>query len=203
MHPKPFQELIKHFSSLPSIGPKMAERLTLYLFKQSPEDIKSFALSLEALTKLSFCKRCFNVSDQEHCSLCRDTQRDQTIICVVEDALDAIAIERSSFFHGTYHILGGTLEIGKNGETNEPSLTIEKLLHRISEEKTQEILLATNPTTEGDLTALYIKRKLHIFPSLRISRIAKGLATGGDIEYADEQTLIGALKNRRYYDASV
>jgi len=202
MLPKPFTDLIQYFSSLPSVGPKMAERLVLHLFKRSPEDITSFAKALESLATLQSCARCHNVSDQELCAVCRDTKRDGSVIAVVEDALDAIAIERAHIFEGKYHVLGGLLETGKNGSDNAQELTIEHLTKRIEDESLQEIRIATNPTSEGDLTALYLRRKLSEFPTLKISRIARGIATGGDIEYADEQTLAGAMKNRQYYTSS-
>jgi len=200
MYPKPFSDLIRHFSSLPSVGPKMAERLVLYLFKRSPEEIASFSEALLSLTHLSTCTQCHHISDQNLCSICRDTKRDASVLCVVEDALDAIAIERAHFFTGRYHILGGVIEPGKNGTDNQSLLTITHLMKRISQENIQEVLLATNPTSEGDLTALYLRRQLSQTPHLKISRIARGLATGGDIEYADEQTIRGALQNRQYYE---
>lgn len=199
MYPKPFSDLIKHFSSLPSVGPKMAERLVLHIFKQSPEAISSFAESLEDLTKLTSCKRCHIVSDQEYCRICQDTRRDTSLLCVVEDALDALSIERAGIFQGRYHILGGLIKMGKDGQSNQSELTLPHLFKRLKEEDTKELLLATNPTTEGELTALYIKRQCSQLPNLKVSRIARGLATGGDIEYADEQTLIGAIQNRKYY----
>jgi len=199
MYPKSFSNLIEHFASLPSVGPKMAERLVLHIFKQSPEDIKTFAESLEGLTQLTSCKRCHTISDQEYCSICRDIQRDDSVLCVVEDALDALSIERAGVFQGKYHILGGLIKMGKEGQDNASELTLVHLLKRLKEEETKEILLAMNPTTEGELTALYIKRQCSQLPHLKVSRIARGLSTGGDIEYADEQTLIGAIQNRKYY----
>lgn len=177
----------------------MAERLVLHIFKQSPEDITTFSKSLESLTTLSSCKRCHMISNQEYCQICQNTQRDTTLLCVVEDALDAFSLERAGVFRGRYHILGGLIKIGKDGQDNQSDLTLPHLLKRIKEEAIQEVLLAMNPTTEGELTALYIKRQCTDIPNLKISRIARGLSTGGDIEYADEQTLIGALENRKYY----
>lgn len=200
MLPNAFQELIKHFAHLPSIGPKMAERLTLFVFKESQEDILSFSKALESLTKLSSCKRCHAISDQEYCSICRDKKRNASLLCIVEDALDAIAIEKTGSFSGRYHILGGVIEPGKNNQNNASTLTISHLMKRLEKEMIQEVILATNPTSEGDLTALYIRQQLNRFPHIQISRIAKGLATGGDIEHADEQTLISSLENRRYYE---
>jgi recombination protein RecR len=200
MLPQSFQVLIRHLSSLPSIGPKMAERLTLHLFKQSQEDLHAFADAISSLASLSSCVCCHNVSEGEFCPVCANPKRDIGILCVVEDALDAIAIERSGMFSGRYHILGGVMDVGRNGNSNESDLTIGHLLSRVRDETISEVILATNPTTEGDLTALYIRRQLSRFPHIRVSRIARGLATGGDIEYADDQTLAGALRNRSAYE---
>ncbi|OGI21531.1 MAG: recombination protein RecR [Candidatus Moranbacteria bacterium RIFCSPHIGHO2_01_FULL_55_24] len=194
LYPKAFQSLIAHFSSLPSVGPKMAERVVLYLFKQDPGKLQDFAESFEALQELKSCKRCFHIAEGELCSICQDAKREQSIICLVEEPLDVIAIERTGAYHGLYHVLGGVIESGKN-ETN-GHLRVSELLQRVSDEGTEEVVLATNPTTEGDLTALYIKKKLEP-TGVKVTRIARGLATGGDIEYADELTLSSALTNRR------
>lgn|SRR3989344_2678305 len=192
MYPKPFQKLIEHFSSLPSIGPKMAERLVLYLFKETPEKLKDFSEHLQALKDLTQCSRCFNISEKNLCAICTDKKRDQRRICVVEEALDIIPIERTSAFAGLYHVLGGTLETSASENI---AITIPQLLARVKREGTEEVIIATNFTTEGDVTALYLKRKLQ-FPHLKISRLARGLATGSDIEYADDVTLRAALTNR-------
>lgn len=192
-YPKPFQSLIAHFSALPSVGPKMAERIVLYLFKQDEEKLQGFAESLEQLHHLKTCTRCFHIAEGELCAICADPKRDQTILCVVEEPLDVIAFERVGSFNGLYHVLGGVLESGRND--NSQNLRIAELLHRVEDEHPTEVILALNPTTEGDLTALYLKKKLE--PSgVKVSRIARGLATGGDIEYADEMTLRSALTNR-------
>lgn len=191
MYPKIFQKLIENFSSLPSVGPKMAERLVLFLFKQDKEKILEFAQNLTQLKDLRHCRRCFNISQEELCGICADKNRNPKTICVVEDALDIISIERTGLYNGVYHVLGGSLET--NVENND--LKIPELLKRIEKEKPQEIIIATNPTTEGDLTLLYLKRKLKDF-DVKITRLGRGLSTGGDIEYADEITLSSALTNR-------
>ena len=193
-YPKAFQSLIAHFSALPSVGPKMAERIVLYLFKQDPEKLQHFAESLEELPRLKSCTRCFHIAESELCDICANGRREATTLCVVEEPLDVIAIERIGIYNGLYHVLGGLLESGKND--NSGNLRINELLHRVSDEGIKEVILATNPTTEGDLTALYLKKKLEPL-TVKTTRIGRGLATGGDIEYADEQTLSAALTNRR------
>lgn len=190
-YPKPFQDLIAHFSSLPSIGPKMAERLTLSLFKRDEAEIQAFAQALESLHSLRFCSRCFHIAEDELCSICADEKRNHTVVCVVEEPLDVIAIERTGNYEGTYHVLGGLVE--QSGGDNR--LTIPELLSRVETESVKEVILAMNPTTEGDSTAYYLKTKL-LSTGVRVSRIARGLATGGDIEYADEVTLTASLANR-------
>lgn len=193
-YPKHFQNLISHFAALPSIGPKMAERIVLYLFKQDEEKLDAFGESLKELHHLRNCTRCFHISEGELCSICSDAKRDHSTVCVVEEPLDVIAIERTGSFNGLYHVLGGVLESGRND--NSQSLRITELLYRVGHEEVREVILATNPTTEGDLTALYLKKKLES-TGVRITRIGRGLATGGDIEYADEMTLSSALTNRK------
>ena len=182
-YPKPFQLLIAHFSALPSVGPKMAERIVLYLFKQDQEKMQDFAKSLESLHSLKSCILCFHIAENDLCAICSDSKRDQKTICVVEEPLDVIAIERTGSYHGRFHVLGGLLESGRND--NSRNLRIPELIQRVKDEGITEVIFATNPTTEGDLTALYIKKKLEILPA-KITRIGRGLATGGDIEYADE-----------------
>ena len=193
-YPKAFQNLITHFSSLPSVGPKMAERLVLYLFKQDEAKLTAFAESLEALKGLHPCARCFYVTEQELCSFCTDSKRATGILCVVEEPLDVIAIERTRSFDGRYHVLGGVLE-GTNND-KEQVLHISELLARIEPENINEIILALNPTTEGDLTSLFLKTKLKDL-LVSVTRIARGMATGGDIEYVDELTLSSSLNNRK------
>lgn len=191
-YPKAFESLIAHFSSLPSIGPKMAERLVLYLFKQDEEKLVAFAESLEGLKHLSSCRECFYISESELCGFCSDGSRDRSTICVVEEPLDVIAIERTGSYHGLYHVLGGVLDAGKEENT----LRVAELKNRITDSSVEEVILATNPTTEGDMTAYFLRTKLAGLP-VKVTRIARGMATGGDIEYADELTLSSSLENRK------
>ena len=196
MYPKSFKKLIDHFSSLPSVGPKMAERLVLYLFKQDENKLRDFAASLAELkSDLRYCEKCGNISEEKLCSICKDSSRDQSEICVVEDSLDIIAIERTKKYQGLYHVLGGILSPSAN-EEQKKRLRFPELEKRVKNEGTEEVILATNPTTEGDATALYIKRILAPC-NVKITRLARGLATGGDIEHADELTLSSAIDNRR------
>lgn len=193
-YPKAFQNLIAQFSTLPSIGPKMAERLVLYLFKQDASKLTLFAESLEHLKDLKACERCFYITENHLCVFCADEQRSTRVLCVVEEPLDVIAIERTGSFGGRYHVLGGVLE--GSGDGQEGNLHIAELLTRIETEKVREVILALNPTTEGDLTSLFLKTKLRGLP-VKVTRIARGMATGGDIEYADELTLSSSLENRK------
>ncbi|HOF42932.1 MAG TPA: recombination mediator RecR [Candidatus Moranbacteria bacterium] len=192
MYPKAFKKLIKNFASLPSVGPKMAERLVLFLFKQDTEKIREFAENLLEIKNMRFCKKCFNIAEDEFCQYCKDSKRDQKSICVVEEPLDIISIERTKAYNGLYHVLGGVLQVGDTGA----DLKINELLNRIEKENTSEVILATNPTTEGDATALYLKRKIQPF-NIKVTRLGRGLSTGADLEYADEITLSEALTNRK------
>ncbi|PIR73307.1 MAG: recombination protein RecR [Candidatus Moranbacteria bacterium CG10_big_fil_rev_8_21_14_0_10_35_21] len=193
MYPKSFRKLIDNFASLPSVGPKMAERLVLHLFKQPVNKIKDFALNLAEIKNLKICGKCFNIAEENLCEICKNTKRNQKIICVVEEPLDIISLEKIGSYAGLYHVLGGLI-FSEAGEKNE--LKIPELIHRIKKEKIEEVILATNPTTEGDATSLYLKKQLQPL-NVKITRLARGLATGGDIEYADETTLSASLTNRR------
>ena len=144
-YPKKFQNLIAQFSALPSIGPKMAERLVLYLFKQDEQKLLAFAEALEDLHHLRSCDRCFYISESALCEICSDTSRDQTTICVVEEPLDVIAIERTGSFRGLYHVLGGVMDMSREQEGS--SLRIAELVARVTEDEVEEVILATNPTT--------------------------------------------------------
>ena len=194
MFPKSFQKLIDHFASLPSVGPKMAERLVLHLFKQKQEKLDDFSETLKDLKKnISSCAQCFNISENGLCTICQDKKRDTSIICVVEDPLDVISIEKTRQMRGLYHVLGGTINApaDKNNQ-----LKIKELLARLKKEKITEVIIATNPTTEGEATALYLARLTKPL-NVKTTRLARGLPTGGDIEYADEVTLRGAIEGRR------
>lgn len=170
----------------------MAERLVLFLFKGEKEKCANFAIALGHLKDLQNCSLCFNIAQDDKCLICRDKNRDAGKICVVEEALDIIPIERTKSFSGLYHVLGGTLETNK---VTGSDLTIPQLLSRISDTNITEVVIATNLTTEGDVTALYLKRKMDPL-NITITRLARGLATGSDIEYADDMTLKSALTNR-------
>ncbi|HMN18988.1 MAG TPA: recombination mediator RecR [Candidatus Moranbacteria bacterium] len=191
MHPKAFQKLIRNFSSLPSVGPKMAERLVLFLFKQDKEVLEEFAANLTAIKELTVCKRCHNIAQDAECSICTDNRRDKKTLCVVEEPLDILSIERTGAYRGLYHVLGGVVSGAKV-----QNLTISHLLDRVGKENIAEVILATNPTTEGDATALYLRQKMRPL-GVKITRLGRGLSTGADLEYADEVTLSEALTNRK------
>lgn len=192
LYPKSFQKLIENFASLPSVGPKMAERLVLFLFKQDPKKVQEFAENLEGIQNLTSCQQCYNIAEEELCEICKDKNRNPKAICVVEEPLDIISIEKTKIFNGLYHVLGGIIYSDeKSGE-----LKIPELLNRIKNQKVEEVIIAMNPTTEGDATAFYLKSKMKDL-NIRITRLARGMATGGDIEYADEITLSSALTNRK------
>lgn len=194
MFPKSFQKLIDHFSSLPSVGPKMAERLVLYLFKQEQEKLDDFSQIVRDLKKnIHYCTQCFNISENGLCAICADKKRDQTTICVVEEPLDIIALEKTRRMRGLYHALGGT--INAPADKNNP-LKIHELLARLKKNNIAEVIIATNPTTEGEATALYLARLIKPL-NIKTTRLARGLPTGGDIEYADEATLRGSIEGRR------
>jgi recombination protein RecR len=167
----------------------MAERLVLYLFKQDANKLDEFAQSLKAIHKVKTCQQCFNISQNDLCHICLNKNRDQTKLCIVEEPLDLIPIERSQAYNGLYHILGGTVE------KTQSHLTLNELIKNVEKNNIQEIIIATNFTTEGDLTAMHLKKMLENY-DLKISRLARGLATGSDIEYADDITLRSSLKNR-------
>lgn len=174
----------------------MAERLVLYLFKQNPEGIKQFARDLhEFATNVHYCSRCYNISEEEgECAICKSEKRDVSTICVVEEPLDVIAFEKTRRYPGLYHVLGGNLSVMSPDEIKK--LKINELAERVKTEKIKEVIIATNPTTDGETTSLYLGRILRPL-NVKVTRIARGLPTGGDIEYADEMTLLGALDGRK------
>lgn len=192
LYPKSFQKLIENFASLPSVGPKMAERLVLHLFKQPREKVQAFAENLENIQNLTSCRRCYNIAEEELCDICKDSHRNAKAVCVVEEPLDIISIEKTKVYSGLYHVLGGIIY----SDEKSVELKIPELLKRIETEKVEEVIIAMNPTTEGDATAFYLKNKLKSF-DIKITRLGRGMATGGDIEYADEITLSSALTNRK------
>ncbi|GAB4294929.1 MAG: recombination mediator RecR [Ignavibacteriaceae bacterium] len=191
---EPLLTAIDELSKLPGIGKKTAQRLALYIFKQEPAVAENLAAAITALkTKLKFCSRCFNLADEELCVICKNPKRDSNIICVVEEVSDVIAIERSNEYRGLYHVLGGVLS-PLHGIAAE-NLRIKELLKRFENEKIDEVILALNPDTEGESTSLYLAR--YIKPlSIKVTRIARGLPIGGDLEFADEATIGRAVSNR-------
>lgn len=193
MYPQSFQKLIEHFSSLPGIGPKMAERLVLSLFKKDPGNLDTFAEALTNLHDVKSCAKCFNITQSKLCTICTNTSRNRAKLCIVEEPLDIIPLERSRAFDGLYHVLGGTIKKRDSSE-----LTTNELLERIENEQIAEVIIATNFTTEGDMTAMHLKQKLSPY-KIKISRLVRGLATGSDIEYADDMTIRSALTNRETF----
>ena len=191
----PVQNLIDELGRLPGIGPKSAQRIAFHLLKVPVEDAMRLATSIrEAKDKVRFCERCFNVSEGELCGFCSDDRRDSSIICVVEEARDIVAVERTGEYRGRYHVLLGAMSplegIGPE------QLKIRELLSRLGPEGVEEVIVCTNPNTEGEVTAMYLARMLKPL-GLKVTRIASGLPVGGDLEYADELTLGRALEGRR------
>jgi recombination protein RecR len=194
----PVQRLIDELGRLPGIGPKSAQRITYHLLKVAPEDAHRLAAAIvDVKEKISWCRRCFNIAEGEECSICRDARRDQTVLAVVEEPRDIVALERTQEFRGRYHVLQGTISpiegIGPE------QLRIKDLLQRVPAEGIEEVILATNPNTDGEVTAMYLAKVLTPL-GVRVTRIASGLPVGGDLEYADEVTLGRALEGRRVVD---
>ena len=188
-------DLTGELARLPGIGRKTALRLTYHLLKQPPDQSRRLADALSTLAdKVRPCTRCFNLTEDDLCMICRDPRRDPALICVVEEAADIGAIERAGEFRGQYHVLGGRLS-PLDGITPD-DLTIPQLVHRIAAGGVREVILATNPSLEGEATALYVQRQLTGY-SLSITRIARGLPVGGDLEFADGVTIAQALSARR------
>lgn len=193
--PEPVARLIEEFGRLPGIGPKSASRLTFFLLRTEEGQAQALAEALLALKEqVRFCARCFNISVEELCPICASPNRDGSKVCVVEQPLDVIAIERSHVYRGVYHILHGHLA-PLEGIYRE-DLKIEELLDRVRSEPIEEVILATNPNTEGEATAALIHRDL-VPLGVRVTRPARGLPTGGDLEWADTETLGSALEGRR------
>lgn len=199
MLPKSVQNLIDEFGKLPGIGPKTAARLAFYLLSKPQNDIKNLSDAIANLSEnLCFCKECFNIAEEEVCNICSDPDRDKKQIAVVEEPLDVIALEKSFGFGGVYHVLGGSIS-PINGIGPE-DLRIGQLIDRIKSGEIAEIILATNPDLEGEATATFIKNKIReLGLNMEITRIARGLPVGGDLEYADEVTLKRSLEGRKEY----
>jgi recombination protein RecR len=194
------ENAVNEFAKLPGIGKKTALRLVLHLLKEDTDDVQHFSEVVSRMRKdIKFCQRCHNVSDADVCSICANSLRKQEMICVVENIRDVIALESTQQYSGTYHVLGGVISpldgVGPN------QLNIETLIHRVQKEGTTEVIFALSPTIQGDTTIYYIQKKL---PSTtKITTIARGIAFGGELEYADEMTLARSLQNRLPVDSYV
>jgi recombination protein RecR len=200
MLPAPIQDLIEAFSRLPGIGPKTASRLTFYLLR-APDNLSiDLADALGVLKSgTGLCQRCFNITEANRleCEICTSEERDRSVLCVVEEPLDVLALERTGGFHGRYHVLQGALSPIEG--VGPEDLKIRELLGRLQAEEIREIILATNPSLEGDATAMYLRQQL-LSLNIRITRLARGLPVGGDLEYADQNTLLRALAGRQEMD---
>jgi len=202
--PRAIKKLIDNFEKLPGIGPKTAARLTFYLLHVPQKQLDEFAEAIGGLKKNTvLCSICFNVSETDPCPICADQNRDKSIICVVAQPLDVLAIEKAGNFKGVYHVLHGLINPLENIGPDE--LRINELIHRIKNSAVpiKELILATNPTMEGEATAMYIANEVRKIQNpkskIQITRLGQGLPTGGDLEYADEMTLSKALEGRREY----
>ena len=188
------ENAVNEFAKLPGIGKKTALRLVLHLIKQDEQDVSHFSDTIAAMRKeIRFCKRCFNISDKDLCNTCNNPMRKQEMICVVENIRDVIAIESTQQFNGIYHVLGGI--ISPLDGVGPDQLNIDALIKRISDEQTEELIFALNPNIQGDTTVYYIGRKLQGH-NIKITTIARGIAFGGELEYADEMTLAKSITNR-------
>lgn len=195
MYATPVANLIEELSKLPGIGPKSAQRLAFYLLKTQPDEAKKLAEAIIHLKdKVKFCPICYNVTDEEICEFCRDEKRDDSLICLVEEPCDIVAIEKTGEYKGRYHVLGGV--ISPIDGVGPEDLRIKELLNRLKDDKVKEIIIATNPNIEGEATAMYVAKLIRPL-GVKLTRLASGLPVGGDLEYADEVTLGSALKGRR------
>jgi recombination protein RecR len=199
--PKPIRKLIDAFERLPGVGPKTAARLTFYLLHVPQGELDKFAEALSLLKKDTIlCSICFNVAEKDPCPICSDRNRDKSLICVVEQPLDILALEKTGDYQGIYHVLHGAISPLNNIGPDE--LRIKELLRRLKDNVSpvEEIILATNPNMEGEATAMYLAKKIkELKEEIKITRLGQGLPTGGDLEYADEVTLSRALEGRREY----
>ncbi|MUV37994.1 Recombination protein RecR [Lentibacillus sp. JNUCC-1] len=194
-YPEPISKLIDSFTKLPGIGPKTASRLAFHIINMEDDDVLAFANALVSATReLTHCSNCGNITDQDPCAICQDTSRDGSVICVVQDPKDVIAMEKMKEYRGRYHVLHGA--ISPMDGVGPEDINVPDLLERLKNEEVEELILATNPNIEGEATAMYISRLVK--PSgIKTTRIAHGLPVGGDLEYADEVTLSKALEGRR------
>lgn len=195
--PKSVQNLIEELAKLPGVGPRTAERLTFYLLRGEPAATQQFGEAVINLRKeVSQCQKCFNLADQSICYICSRSDREQNVVAVVEEPLDVVAIEKTGLYKGLYHVLGGVISplegIGPD------KLQIKSLVDRVNSQGVKEVILATNPSTEGETTALYIRKQLEP-AGVKLTRLARGLPVGGDLEYADQITLGRALQGRQAF----
>jgi len=199
--PSSLQKLINELSRLPGVGPKTAQRLAFYLLKQDNIDITNLSQSIANIKNgIVFCSVCHNMGETDPCATCSDVRRDHSLVCVVEEPLDAQAIDKSGQYNGVFHILGGVLNPLEG--VGPESLEIESLLARIKDErqKIKEVIIATNPSLEGETTAMHLQKVIKLLnQDIKITRIARGLPMGGDLEYADDITLMRAMEGRREY----
>lgn len=195
--PRPVERLIEAFSRLPGIGPKTASRLTYYLIRVSADESKELSEALRELKEgTTFCSNCFNITsvDLDPCEICSDHRREIKVLCVVEEPLDVLAIERTGKFSGRYHVLHGAISPVEG--VGPEDLKIDELIARLGRDSVEEVILATNPTLEGEATAMFLKHRFEGH-SIRLTRLARGLPSGGDLEYADPVTLTQALEGRQ------
>lgn len=192
---EPVARLIEEFNKLPGIGPKTAQRLTFFLLRAPAEQARALAEAIiQVKAKIVFCSICFNITDKDPCAICAGAERDPAAICVVEEPLDILALERTRQYRGLYHVLHGA--ISPVDGIGPEDLKVRELLERLKESAVQEVILATNPNLEGEATAMYLARLIQP-TGIRVTRLARGLPVGGDLEYADEVTLARALEGRR------
>jgi recombination protein RecR len=191
----PVQDLIDELGRLPGVGPKSAQRIAFHLLKVEQEDAMRLARAIgEMKERVGFCEICFNIAEGSMCELCADDERDSTVVCVVEEPRDIVAVERTRGFDGRYHVLGGAISPIEG--VGPDQLRVKELLLRITDQGVVEVILCTNPNIEGEATAMYLAKMLEPL-DMKVTRIASGLPVGGDLEYADELTLGRALEGRR------
>jgi len=196
MYSESVKKLIGEFEKLPGIGHKTAVRLAFYILESDTEVAKTMSEALlEAKQKVRFCSTCYNLSEADRCEICGNSKRDTSVICVVENVKDVVAMEKTHEYKGLYHVLHGAISPMNNISAQD--IKIKELVSRLSDENVKEVILATNPTIEGEATAMYISRIIKTIPGIKVSRIAHGIPVGGDLEYTDEITLIKAMENRR------
>lgn len=194
--PRPVQRLIDEFARLPGIGPKSAARLTFYLLRAANDQALELSAALQDLKeKTTLCSVCYNITEQDPCAICLDEDRQRDLLCVVEEPLDIVALERSRAYEGLYHVLHGAISPVEG--IGPEDLKIDNLLQRLQEGAFRELIIATNATLEGDATTLYLQRRLAGIEGLRLTRLARGLSVGGDLEYTDEITITRALEGRQ------